>query len=90
MIILNISTNVGVRHDIGIALHKRGWYWGDGMTLINNPLEAMYKDNPYIALKPEDKTIRQVVTITKKPATRTEIAAAGHIIIDVHNKGWFI
>ena len=88
MIVLNISTNAGVRHDIGITLHKRGWCWGDGKNLINNPLEATFKDNPYIALKLEDKTIRQVVTTTRKPATRTEIAAAGYFIIDVHNKGW--
>lgn len=88
MIVLNISTNTNVRHDIGIILHKRGWCWGDGENLIRNPLEATFKDNPYMVLKPEDKTIRQVITITKKLPTRTEIIAAGHIIIDVHIKDW--
>ena len=90
MIILNISTVPATRHDVGVVLQMRGWCWGDGRTLKDNPLPFTYKDNPYIALNPEDKTIRRVITATKGVPTRAEIIAAGHIIIDVHNKGWFI
>lgn len=88
MIVLNISTDIDIRRDIGITLHKRGWCWGDGESLIHKPLEATFKDNPYIVLKPEDKTIRQVITTSKKSATRAEIIAAGYFIINVYCEGW--
>ena len=86
MIVLNISTVPATRHDVGVTLLERGWCWGDGKTLRENPLVFTFKDNPYIALKPEDKTIRQVITTTKQPPTKMEILAAGYIIIDVLNK----
>ena len=89
MIVLNVSTKVGIRRDIGIALHERGWHWGDGDSLIDKPLETTFEGNPYIALFPEDKTIKQITTITKRAPTRTEVVAAGYFIIDVlNNKGW--
>ena len=90
MIVLNISTAPTTRNDVGVVLEERGWCWGDGKSLKENPLAFTFKDNPYIALKLEDKTIRQVITTKKIPPTRTEIVAAGHIVIDVHKKGWFI
>ena len=90
MIILNISTVSTTRHDVGVVLEERGWCWGDGKSLKENPLDFTFKNNPYIALKPEDKTIKQVITIKGIPPTRTEIMMAGHLIIDVHKKSWFI
>ena len=91
MIILNISTNTDTRHDVGITLHKRGWHWGDGDSLIHKPLETTFEDNPYIALVLEDKTVKRVITaIAEKSPTRAEIITAGHIIIDVCNEDWII
>lgn len=89
MIVLNISTAPTTRHDVGVVLEERGWRWGDGKSLKENPLAFTFKDNPYIVLKLEDKTIRQVITTKNIPPARAEIIAAGYMVIDV-KKSWFI